>query len=46
MPGATQHGIQGITEAALEPVPTQLAFVFHVTDREVAPRSWTEIRFS
>jgi hypothetical protein len=31
--GAAKHGIQGIAEAALEPISTQLAFVFHVTDR-------------
>ena len=31
--GAAQDGIQGITESALEPIPTQLAFVFHMADR-------------
>ena len=30
--GATKDGIQGVTEAALEPIPTQLAVVFHVTN--------------
>ena len=28
-----KHGIEGVTEATLEPVPPQLAFVFHVPDR-------------
>ena len=31
--GAAQHGVHGITEGALEPIPTQFAFVFHMADR-------------
>ena len=31
--GAAEHSIQGITEAALELIPTQLTFIFHVPDR-------------
>ena len=35
VPRAAKYGIQGITEAALEPIPTQLAFVLHVTNRRL-----------